>query len=113
MDSLSSPAIAVPVSYLITLLIAAGARFVVSKEAPTIQGVIGTLILSGAVVISIYPWLEEKEYSHGTLNLIVALLAFGAKDILETLIKLASQIRKDPLVLLRDWLNKVHPGEDR
>lgn len=113
MDSLTSPAIAVPVSYLITLLIAAGARFVISKEAPTIKGVIGTLVLSGAVVISIYPWLEEKEYSHGTLNLIVALLAFGAKDILETLIKLASQIKKDPLLLLRDYLNKIRPNGEQ
>lgn len=107
MDSLHS--LAIPVSYLITALIAAGARFVVSKEAPTLGKVVSTIILSTAVVISLYPWLKEKEYSDGTLNLIIALLAFAARDILETLIKLGAQIKKDPLTLLRDWLNKIKP----
>lgn len=107
MDSLQS--LAIPVSYLITALIAAGARFVVSKEPPTIGKIIGTIVLSLAVVISLYPWLKEKEYSDGTLNLIISLLAFGARDILETLIKLGAQLKKDPLSLLRDWLNRLRP----
>lgn len=112
MDSLQNPLVAVPVSYLVTGLLAAGARFIVSKELPTIRRVVETLITSGAVIFTIYPWVQEQDYKHGEVNLIIAIAAFGAKDMLEVMIKLWTQIKKDPLSLLRDFLNRIKPGGD-
>lgn len=110
MDSLHSTFSAVPVGYLITGLLAAGARFIVSKEAPTLKRVIETVILSMAVIFAAYPYLIEREYSGGVLNLVIALISFAAKDILEFIIKLFNQLKDDPLSILRDFLNRVRPG---
>lgn len=112
MASLQDPLFAVPVSYLVTGLIAAGARFVLTKEPPTIRKVVEALVLAGAVIFSIYPYLQEKEYSHGIINLTLAVLAFAAKDTLEIILKLWQQVKKDPLSLLRDFLNKIKPDGD-
>lgn len=110
MASLQDPLIAVPVSYLITGLLSAGARFIVSKEPPTIRRVIETIFLGGAAIFVSYPYLEEKGLSHGIINLVIAMISFAAKDILEVIIKLWEQIKTDPLALLRDFLNKLKPG---
>ena len=112
MSSLHDPIIAVPVSYLVTALIAAGARFVASKEPPTVRRIIETIIASSALVIGSYPYLEEKGYGPGLMNLIVAGGSFAAKDILEVLLKLWEQLKADPLALLREYLNSRKPGGD-
>jgi drug/metabolite transporter (DMT)-like permease len=112
MSSLHDPIIAVPVSYLVTALVAAGARFVVSKEPPTIRKILETLIASSALVIGAYPYLEEKGYGPGLMNLIVAAGSFAAKDILEAVLKLWEQLKSDPLALLREYLNSKKPGGD-
>lgn len=110
MAGLQDPLIAVPVSYLITGLFAAGARFIISKEQPTLRRVVETIFLSGAAIFISYPYLEEKGFTSGILNLSVAMISFAAKDILEAIIKLWEQIKADPLSLLRDLLNKLKPG---
>lgn len=112
MASLHDPIIAVPVSYLVTALIAAGARFVVSKEPPTVRRILETVVTSGALVIGAYPYLEERNYGPGLMNLIVAGGAFAAKDILEVVLKLWEQLKADPLALLREYLNSRKPGGD-
>lgn len=112
MASLHDPIIAVPVSYLVTALISAGARFVASKEPPTIRRILETLIASGALVIGSYPYLEEKGYGPGLMNLIVAGGSFAAKDILEVFLRLWEQLKSDPLALLREFLNSRKPGGD-
>lgn len=112
MGSLQDPLFAVPVSYLVTGLIAAGARFVLSKEPPTIRKVAEALVLAGAVIFVIYPYLHEEKYSHGIINLVLGILAFVAKDTLEIILKLWQQIKKDPLSLLRDFLNRIKPNGD-
>lgn len=112
MSSLQDPIVAVPVSYLVTALVAAGARFMVSREPPTVRRILETLITSMALVIGFYPYLEEKSYGPGHTNLIIALGAFAAKDILEAILKLWGQIKTDPLALLREYLNSRKPGGD-
>lgn len=112
MASLQDPIIAVPVSYLVTAVLAAGARFVVSKEPPTVRRILETLVASGALVLGAYPYLEEKGYGHGVMNLLVAGGAFAAKDILEAWIKLWEQLKADPLAMLREFLNSRKPGGD-
>lgn len=110
MASLHDPLIAVPVGYLITGLLSAGARFIISKEAPTIRRVLETIFLGGTAMFVSYPYLDEKGISHGSINAILGFSAFFAKDILEVLIKLWEQIKTDPLSLLRELLNKLKPG---
>lgn len=110
MPSLQDPLIAVPVSYLITGLLSAGARFIISKEAPTIRRVLETIFLGGAAMFISYPYLDEKGFSHGTINFILGFVSFFAKDILEVMIKLWEQIKSDPLSLLRELLNRIKPG---
>lgn len=109
MSSLQDPLIAVPVSYLITGLLAAGARFVISKEAPTLGKIVETLVVSGAVIFSIYPYLQEKEYGAGVMNLIIASCSFGARDILGGLVRLGVQFKNDPMAFLREYLNRTKP----
>lgn len=110
MASLQDPLIAVPVSYLVTGLLAAGARFIISKEAPTIRRVVETIFLGGAAIFISYPYLDEKGLSNGTINLVIAFISFFVKDILEVGLKLWEQVKTDPLSLLRDFLNKMKPG---
>lgn len=110
MSDLHDPLLAVPVSYLITGLLAAGARFILTKEPPTMRRVIESLLLALAVIFSIYPYLKEETYSHGIINIIIGFLSFTAKNILEVLDIIWEQIKKDPLSLLREFLNKIKPG---
>ena len=112
MSSLQDPVVAVPVSYLVTALVASGARFVISKEPPTVRRIIETIIASSALVIGSYPYLEERDYGPGVMNLIVAGGSFAAKDILEVFLKLWEQLKADPLALLREYLNSRKPGGD-
>ena len=115
--------IGVPVSYLVLVLIAAGARFMLIKEPPTLKLLFGSIIWGLLVVIATYQLVVEVATNpitgvpnKGKVTAIVALGAFIAKDILEILIKLLEQIRLDPLAILRDLLNRYKPdkrnGED-
>ena len=115
--------IGVPVSYLVLVLIAAGARFMLMKEPPTLKLLFGSIIWGLFVVIATYQLVVEVATdpitgvpNKGEVTAIVALGAFIAKDILEILIKLLEQIRLDPLAILRDLLNRYKPdkrnGED-
>lgn len=115
--------IGVPVSYLVLVLIAAGARFMLIKEPPTLKLLFGSIIWGLLVVIATYQLVVEVATdpitgvpNKGEVTAIVALGAFIAKDILEILIKLLEQIRLDPLAILRDLLNRYKPdkrnGED-
>ena len=109
MLGLQDPVVAVPVSYLVTALVASGARFVISKEVPSLRRILETLIASLALVTASYPYLEEQGLGPGLTNLIVASGAFAAPDILETLLKLWKQIKEDPLAIVRELLNYFKP----
>lgn len=109
-----------PVSYLVLVFIAAGARFMLTKEAPTIKLLIATLICSIAVTMASHEalvgWLtdkDSKELNKGLLTAVTALSAFAAKDILEGILKLGDQIKSDPLAFLREWLNRNKPGDNQ
>lgn len=110
--------IGVPVSYLVLVLIAAGARFMLMKEPPTLKLLFGSITWGLLVVIATYQLVVEVATdpisgvaNKGEVTAIVALGAFVAKDILEILIKLLEQIRRDPLAILRDILNRYRPDK--
>lgn len=110
--------IGVPVSYLVLVLLAAGARFMLIKEPPTLKLLFGSIIWGLLVVIATYQLVVEVATdpitgvpNKGKVTAIVALGAFIAKDILEILIKLLEQIRLDPLAILRDLLNRYKPDK--
>lgn len=106
----------VPVSYLVLVLIAAGARFMITKDPPTLKLLFGSIIWGLLVVTSTYQLIlefatnDDGRVSKGLITALVAIGAFFAKDILEILIKLFEQIMKDPLAILRELLNKYKPG---
>lgn len=106
-----------PVSYLVLILIAAGARFMLTKEPPTPKLLCGSVLWGLLVVLGGYELLvsiatseETGKLNKGIVTAGVALGSFFAKDLLEILIKLLEQVRVDPLALLRDLLNKYKPG---
>lgn len=110
--------IGVPVSYLVLVLIAAGARFMLTTEPPTLKLLFGSIIWGLLVVIATYQLVVEAAtdpdtgvLSKGLVTALVAVGAFIAKDILEILIKLLEQIRIDPLAILRDMLNRYNPDK--
>lgn len=111
-----SDIVSVPISYLVLALLAGGARFLLIREPPTFKMLIATIVWGLLVVIASYDWLldlatsEDKELNKGLVTLLVAIGAFGGKDILEILLKLLEQIKVDPLALLRDLLNRYKPG---
>lgn len=113
----------VPISYLVLVLIAAGARFMLTKkEPPTLKLLAASTIWGLFIVISthglVVSWATNAETGKtntGLVALITALSSFCAKDILETIDKLWEQVKNDPLGLLREFLNKIRPskGDDK
>lgn len=99
----------VPVGYLVLVLLASVARFLLLKEPPAWRVLLAMPVSALLTIVAIHPWLSEKELSKGLLTLIVAFISFGAKDILEFLLFLAVQIKKDPLAIVREFLNKIKP----
>ena len=111
-----SEVLGVPVSYLVLVLIAAGARFMLTKDPPTLKLLFGSILWGLLVVLSTYQLILEFATdaltgitSKGLVTALVAVGAFFAKDILEISIKLFEQIKVDPLALLRDLLNRYRP----
>lgn len=109
--------IGVPISYLVLVLIAAGARFMLTKDPPSLKLLFGSIIWGLLVVAGTYPLIVEYATdtdtgitSKGLVTALVATGAFFAKDLLEIAIKLFEQIKRDPLALLRELLNKYKPG---
>lgn len=106
----------IPVGYLVLVFVAAGARFMLAKEPPTIKLLLATCLWGLFVVLAGYDWVSAwaTDKTTGVVNkgLVTALVAAGsflAKDILQGLIKLLEQVSNDPLSFLRDWLNKRSP----
>ena len=111
-----SEVLGVPVSYLVLVLIAAGARFMLTKDPPTLKLLFGSILWGLLVVLATYQLILEFATdaltgitSKGLVTALVAVGAFFAKDILEISIKLFEQIKVDPLALLRDLLNRYRP----
>lgn len=99
----------VPVGYLVLVLLASAARFLLLREPPSWKVMLAMPVSALLVITAIHPWLVETEYSRGTVTMLIALGSFAAKDILEFLLFLAVQLKKDPLGLLREFLNKTKP----
>jgi len=111
-----SEMLGVPISYLVLVLIAAGARFMITKDPPTLKLLFGSILWGLLVVLATYQLILEFATdaltgitSKGLVTALVAVGAFFAKDILEILIKLFEQMKVDPLALLRDLLNRYRP----
>lgn len=109
--------VGLPVSYLVLILIASGARFMLAKSAPDFKLLLGSILWGLFVVLGTYDlmlhvaWDDELQKTNkGVVTALVALGSFLAKDILEIVIKLFEQIKVDPLALLRDLLNNYRPG---
>lgn len=109
--------VGLPVSYLVLILIASGARFMLAKNAPDFKLLLGSILWGLFVVLGTYDLMlavafneEAQKVNKGMVTALVAIGAFLAKDILEILIKLFEQIKVDPLALLRDLLNNYKPG---
>lgn len=97
--------IAVPPSLLVLAILAAGARFFLASELPSLWGILSAVVLALFITAAIHPMLEDKEYSKGLVTLLIALGSFLARDILEIVIKLLQQIKADPLAMVREYLN--------
>lgn len=99
----------VPVGYLVIVLLASAARFLLLKEPPSWRVLLSMPVYSLLAIVAIHPWLVERGYSKGMLTLIVASVSFSARDILEFIVFLAFQLKKDPMRILREFLEKIKP----
>lgn len=99
----------IPVGFLVIVLLASAARFLLLKEAPSWKMILAIPVSALLVIASIHPWVVEEELSKGLVTLIVAAVSFAARDILEALLNLAAQIKQDPLKYLREFLERIKP----
>lgn len=107
----------VPLTIFFLCLLAGGTRVFLAVGPTTVKGIIGTLLAALFLALILHPFLVSKEYGQGFVTLLVAIGSFAARDILLILPKLLEQIAKDPLALVRDYLNwreskKPRSGDD-
>ena len=94
----------VPVSVILLGLLAGGTRVFLATEPPTLRIILGTICASLLLAIALHPMLSDREYSNGLITFLVAIGSFAAADILRILPKLLSQINKNPLAIIKDFL---------
>lgn len=98
----------IPSNILILCLLAGGVRVALDVEPYTVKGIMGIISSSVLLALIVHPLLTDEEYSKGLVTLLVALGSFAAKDIFNVIQQLFQQIKKDPLGLVREYLNWRH-----
>lgn len=76
-----------------------------AKDEPNLLGLMSVAIVAVFLTSVSYPYIMEQEFSDGAKRLIVATVAFLARDLLDIILILKTQISQDPLGILRDFLN--------
>ncbi len=105
----------VPLNVFLICVLAGGTRVLVSTEVVSIWNILGTVVSAVLLALVLHPMLTDAEYSNGLITFLVAMGSFVAKDFLTLLPVLMAQIKKDPLGLLREYLNFRHkdkPGDE-
>lgn len=110
--------IAIPLGNLILVFIAAGARFTMPRakdaDPPTLWLLFGSVLWALFLVLGSYQLLFEYRVkavlTDGWVTLITSALAFFAKDILISFLKLADKVKQDPLAFLRKLLDLWKPS---
>lgn len=104
------------VGQLVLMCVAVGARFTLAKKStdqPTLKMLYGSLFSALLIVLAINHLLDEL-VAEGTLTegwrkVILGCVSYMAKDILLTIDILWTQIKQDPLAILRELLNRWKP----
>lgn len=85
-------------------LLAGGTRALISAEPPSIRVLLGTILASVFLAVTLHPLLSDRSYGSGVVTFLVAIGSFSAVDALPILPKLFKQLSKDPLSLVREFL---------
>ena len=94
-----------PVGIIVIAVLAAGARLSIADEDITLREAVSSLIIAVFMAVAIYPYLLETGLGHGQRVLTIALCTFMSRDLLNILIVLQHQIKRDPLGIVREFLN--------
>ena len=95
----------VPLNIFFLCLLAGGTRIFLAVEPPTVKGIIGTILAAIFMAAILYPFLDDEDYGKGFVTLLVAVGSFTARDILMKLPILVHLLSKDPVGVLREYLN--------
>lgn len=94
-----------PVGIIVIAVLAAGARLSIADENITIREAVSSLIIAVFTAVAIYPYLLETGLEDGQRVLAIALSTFMSRDLLNILIVMQQQIKRDPLGIVREFLN--------
>lgn len=94
-----------PVGVIVIAVLAAGARLSIADEDITLREAVSSLIIAMFMAVAIYPYLLETGLGDGQRVLVIALCTFASRDLLNMLIVLQQQIKRDPLGIVREFLN--------
>lgn len=106
--------VGVPLPIVLLGLLAGGTRAFLSSDPPTLKAIVGTILASVFLAIILYPLLADTSYGKGLVTFLVAIGSITAADSLPILFKLLAQLRRDPLAILREYLNfRASKSKDR
>lgn len=94
-----------PVGVVVIAVLAAGARLSIADADITLREAVSSLIIAVFMAVAIYPYLLETRLGDGQRVLTIALCTFMSRDLLNILIVLQQQIKRDPLGIVREFLN--------
>lgn len=94
-----------PVGVIVIAVLAAGARLSIADGDITIREAVSSLIIAVFMAVAIYPYLLETGLGDGQRVLAIALSTFMSRDLLNILIVMQQQIKRDPLGIVREFLN--------
>lgn len=94
-----------PVGITVIAVLAAGARLSIADADITLREAVSSLIIAVFMAVAIYPYLLETGLGDGQRVLAIALCTFMSRDLLNILIVLQHQIKRDPLGIVREFLN--------
>ena len=94
-----------PIEVVVMAMLASGVRVSLSEDKVLTRDIISSLGAALFLAITSHPAMAESDLSTGKQTLIISGVAFFSRDILMILIALKDQVAKDPLGILRDYLN--------
>lgn len=95
----------IPLSVIIVVILSAGTRIFIASEQISTKGVLSYIFMSAFTGFVGYALLTDLEYTKGWITFMLAIGCLIAKDIVEFILKLATQLKQDPLAIVRDFLN--------
>lgn len=101
----------IPVGFLVLAFVGAGARFLNSTESkPTLMKLLSTVVCALLVVLASYPYMEEQEASRGTITLLIGVLSYFSKTVIDIVASLLDKAKADPIGFFSDLVMKLLPG---